>query len=106
MTDPLSPSPVAPLPSPVATSPSGLDDALAASLSGVADLDQDACLRRKAELLGNARSLHELTEPELKEFHAISVRLRQLTTSAGKPAATPRRKAAPTTVAELGDEFA
>lgn len=82
---------------------SGLATALETSLSPLAEMDFDTCLRRKTELLGDARSLEQLTEPELIEFHAICVRLRHLQQPAGKPAA--KSKKTVTTAASVADDF-
>lgn len=85
------------------TPPSGLATALAESLSPTMDLDFDACLRRKTELLGDARSITELTEAELIEFHTLCVRLRHLQQPAGKPAA--KSKKTVTSAASVADDF-
>lgn len=77
------------------TPDSGLADALRASLGPIAEWNFDKCLRRKAELLGDARSFNDLSEPELEEFHAICVRLRQMQQPAGKPAAAKRARGRP-----------
>lgn len=86
------------------TPDTGLATALAASLSPDAELDLDACLRRKAELLGDARSLTELTEAELIEFHTLCTRIRGLSQTAGKPAA--RSKKTVTSVDSVADDLA
>jgi len=97
MTDTVSPAP---------TPETGLRTALEQSLSPVVDLSLDDCLRRKKELLGDARSFQELTPEELEEFHALSMRLRQLAQPAGKPAARPKgAKPAPVSAAAVLDDF-
>lgn len=85
----------------------GLKSALTASLTAIADMDLNACLKRKVELLGDARSYDHLSPDELIEFHALSVRLRQMTQAAGKPAAAKRgRPSTKTDVAAVADDFA
>lgn len=90
----------------------GLEAALEASLA-LPDLEEksfDWLLTRKSELLGNSRSYDELTEPEILEFHAICMRLRALSQSAGKPSTTKatKAKAAKRTISmdQIGDDFA
>jgi hypothetical protein len=90
----------------------GLAVALEASLTlpDLEDKSFDWLLTRKAELLGNSRSLQELTQHELLEFHAVCIRLRQSTQPAGKPQTTrsTRTKAAkgPISMDLIGDDFA
>lgn len=82
----------------------GLKSAFEASLSvDLSDLSFDDCLKRKTALLGNARSLDQLEESELIEFHALCVRLRHLQQPAGKPAA--KSKKTVTTAAAVASDF-
>jgi len=70
-----------------------LKDALEASVANpeagpkraLEDWGFDQLISRKADLLGDARSLNELTELELLEFHSICKELTHRSTTAGKP---------------------
>lgn len=82
----------------------GLKSAFEASLAiDVSHLDQDGLLKRKAELLGDARSFDQLTIEQATEFHACCVRLRHLAQPAGKPPA--KSKKTVTSAASVVDDF-
>lgn len=85
----------------------GLKSALETSLRfDHSDWTFDQLLKRKADLLGNARAIDELTPDELSEFHACSVRLRQIAQPAGKPATRSKKAAAaPVSAASVADDF-